>query len=1294
MKKRIFSIVLAIGMVLSIVPITIFAETDTGGTESTVTNTVPSVTAFATPEQLMTEFLPDKEGNAVTIGKLLFGKNSAGEPQEWYILGTDDGIYSDDHQKLDNITLFAANHMATGQMFSESIDNKTYNYGSDVTGYGNAGASGSIEVYPNHYGASDLNAKLNEMAKSDQYFSTGEQRLMNSVKITTNDAKNGNDYTFKSQLYAVAGDFNNGQKLWVGSKQGGTYIDVNDYYSDCACNNCENVFWIRNPYIDENINFFSLVSDSTGIGFCQVDTGLDILPAANLRMDWELFASSAVAATSDAVVSGFIPQGSAMTLRIIIEPRHNAKTGTAIYDPLTGEITVQKDSEATAPVTLVIQSNDGTNDWYFSKQISGTETVTASDIKREFGFQCDVDLSACKIWLETTYSDGLLYATYAERKVESINNNYATKNQLMYSFTPYSDGTAANYAHLVFGKNYNGEPQEWLIVGRDVGVSGDNTILVAATPLTSRQQFSYIEEEKYYSDLYNCTYNEVLSTPITIYPNHYGGSDVRAALTKTASDTNYFTSAEQNVMNFTTVTTIDEKNKVNYTTTDKLYALWGEKGAGIVEAGSDDSISLSLDYYWNGAGNGRNVGFWLRTGLSYASENPDYKSKALCAYIDSSVSSEYVNTEYGRYVFPAANLNLSSVLFASNVNASADAVSFGTIPTDTALRLRFDGSTKNLGSAMYNTVTGNIKIVRGRNTGTVTLVVQNGDDANNWYYSKQITADETVWATDIKNALGLHDDIDLSNCRIWLETTESNGFVYAVNADKELEKINTAFVTKDNLMASFTPYTDGTSANIAKITFGKNSNGEAQEWYVLGKDNDVSGDNVILFAANPIATNQAFSADTGNKTYNYPSGTGYGNASGSIEVYPNHYGASDLRTALNSMATDLQYFSATQQGMMNSTVVSTDDAKNNIRYTTVDKLYAPTSNGIGLSYKALKVGTNDNTAIIMNSYWSNGDWIPLRAPCADDNIYTLVAVQGLSVVDGNNVTNKNAVQPASNLNISNVLFASSAKASKAGVLAGDIAADTPMTLRLNGTDKAIGTVYYDATNGKISAQKDANATEAVSLVIQGNDGTKDWSYSVRISDKKIVTAEQIKYVCGIDDLYLANCNIWLETTIDDVSYANTAEAKTITEEPEKNIVIIEADMHAEGLVLGANTVADCKAELNTAEMYVEIKNINGEALANTDLVGTGATITYYDRTTNAAVKTVTVVLYGDVDGDGLVSTADKDTVMLKAVGAAEIENAWFLEAADANRDGVVDAFDAALINLQIANRYPIVQKLA
>ena len=50
--------------------------------------TEPSVSAYATKTQLMDgTFAPNADGTAVNIGKLAFGKNSSGNPQEWYILG-------------------------------------------------------------------------------------------------------------------------------------------------------------------------------------------------------------------------------------------------------------------------------------------------------------------------------------------------------------------------------------------------------------------------------------------------------------------------------------------------------------------------------------------------------------------------------------------------------------------------------------------------------------------------------------------------------------------------------------------------------------------------------------------------------------------------------------------------------------------------------------------------------------------------------------------------------------------------------------------------------------------------------------------------------------------------------------------------------------------------------------------------------------------------------------------------------------------------------------------------------
>ena len=64
-------------MVITLVPQVVFAASST-----------PSVTAYATKEQLMDDtFAPNSSGTAANIGKLVFGKNSSGEAQEWYILG-------------------------------------------------------------------------------------------------------------------------------------------------------------------------------------------------------------------------------------------------------------------------------------------------------------------------------------------------------------------------------------------------------------------------------------------------------------------------------------------------------------------------------------------------------------------------------------------------------------------------------------------------------------------------------------------------------------------------------------------------------------------------------------------------------------------------------------------------------------------------------------------------------------------------------------------------------------------------------------------------------------------------------------------------------------------------------------------------------------------------------------------------------------------------------------------------------------------------------------------------------
>ena len=809
---------------------------------------------------------------------------------------------------------------------------------------------------------------------------------------------------------------------------------------------------------------------------------------------------------------------------------------------------------------------------------------------------------------------------------------YATKDQMMDdTFAPDNTGTASNYGKLVFGKNSSGGAQEWYILGKDHGVSGDNTIIFAASPIATGQQFDSSYDEKHFDS----SFGVYASNPSDVYPNHYGASDLRVALQGMAKNINYFTTAEQGLMNATTVKTEDTKNSnVTYTTTDKLYALQGKSSdSDKLWAGTSDSTVLAMSSYWS---NGSV--FWLRT--------PDSDFGVLHAYPGNDV--DVSMGDNGFAVQPASNLNLSSVLFASAATAASPAtVKLGRITSSEAMTLRFDGTGKDIGTVTYNATTGDIKVVRGDTSQPVSLVVQGKDGTDDWYYSKQIEGPETVNASDIKSVFSLTSDIDLSACKIWLEITDStDNLTYAVNATETVDsdissvaitgidtptanttldtsaacattgvssttpqitwtpgdttagyntsytasitltadtgykfvdsttatingntatsvKKNTdgtltvtyafpatakdsitsvasvsAYATKTQLMdGTFAPNADGTAVNYGKIVFGKKSDGRtAQEWYILGKDKDVSGDNTIIFAASPIATGQQFNSSTSNKTFASSFGVYESNPS---EVYANHYGASDLRVALQDMAKNINYFTTVEQGLMNATTVKTEDTKNsNVTYTTTDKLYA--LQGKSSDSDKLWAGTSDSTVLAMSSYWSNGSVFWLRTPDSDFGVLHAYPGNDVDVSMGDNGF---AVQPASNLNLSSVLFASAATAaSPATVKLGRITSSEAMTLRFDGTGKDIGTVTYNATTGDIKVVR-GDTSQPVSLVVQGKDGTDDWYYSKQIEGPETVNASDIKSVFSLtSDIDLSACKIWLEITdsTDNLTYAVNA----------------------------------------------------------------------------------------------------------------------------------------------------------
>ena len=463
-------------------------------------------------------------------------------------------------------------------------------------------------------------------------------------------------------------------------------------------------------------------------------------------------------------------------------------------------------------MSLVVQGNDGTQDWFYSKQITGTETINASDIKSALSMTSDIDLSACKIWLEIT-EDNVSYAVNIEDEIEKINTTYVTRDELMTAFKPEADGTATNYGKLVFGKKLDGTTQEWYILGKDEGVSGDNTIIFAASPIATKQAF---EDDDSNKKTFASSFGVYETNPSDVYPNHYGASDLRVALKNMATNTSYFTTAEQGLMNPTTVRTNDILNSTTYTTTDKLYALAAD-GAGdsykIIKAGSDNRTVLAIRNYCNSG-----EGFWMR------SPNDSFSYASLYAWPGHKVNYNDVYTYAA--VQPASNLKLSSVLFASAATAASSDTKSEKITDSAAMTLRLDGTGKDIGTATYNTTTGDIKAVKGATSQTVALVVQGNDGTNNWYYSKKITGTDVVNVSDIVAESNTPASIDLSACKIWLEITEDN-VTYVVNATETVvSEISSVAITdiatpvsNTALDAEASCVTEGVSSTTPQITW-------------------------------------------------------------------------------------------------------------------------------------------------------------------------------------------------------------------------------------------------------------------------------------------------------------------------------------------------------------------------------------------------------------------------------------------------------------------------------------------
>lgn len=458
MKSRLkkgIAYILATVLAISVIPHLPRGIVQAAGSQSS-----PEITSYATKEQLMTVF--DLDGVNDTVGKLVFGRNGVGDENEWYIAGKDSGAAGD------NVVLFAAGHLLAPDSlirFENSYDIKSYSadWGCRYVG------TVPKEVYATHYGASMLRAKYLDIVSNGEegYFSSGEKALMNFTTITNRDTKNHADYTTTDKLYALQGYPElDSKKIFAGSNAD---MPIAEKY--CLSES----FHLRTPYLgfpdldQEYVACCSYYAGGSGLG---VRRGLirfpaEILPATNLNLSSVLFASS-VPNNSAAEAKGTIAGGAAMRIRM--------DGASAIASTVTISKNVIKLSPAAGEtVTLVVQGNDGTNDWYYSMPVSGTEmTLTPAEINTACSFLSgNPDFSVCKIWIETAGADGLIYAKNAKTEIQTVDVT-VTAPSAGQAFSPAATCTAEGIGKV--------SDVTWTPAVKKVEYNTDYTASVTLTP--------------------------------------------------------------------------------------------------------------------------------------------------------------------------------------------------------------------------------------------------------------------------------------------------------------------------------------------------------------------------------------------------------------------------------------------------------------------------------------------------------------------------------------------------------------------------------------------------------------------------------------------------------------------------------------------------------------------------------------------------------------------------------------------------------------------------------------------
>lgn len=205
----------------------------------------------------------------------------------------------------------------------------------------------------------------------------------------------------------------------------------------------------------------------------------------------------------------------------------------------------------------------------------------------------------------------------------------------------------------------------------------------------------------------------------------------------------------------------------------------------------------------------------------------------------------------------------------------------------------------------------------------------------------------------------------------------------------------------------------------------------------------------------------------------------------------------------------------------------------------------------------------------------------------------------------------------------------------------------------------------------------------ITPVISPDDATNK-EYSMTSEDENIIKIEDGK----IKGVNIGEANVTFKTVDEEKSV--TAKIKVI-DISESDFLTFDESLRVDDI---NNQISKIEPNTKTSDLLnkitynkdnydVVIKNINGEVISDDTLIGTGTTINLVTKDTKDIIQTYTVIIYGDVNGDGKITPDDYLKIKNHIMSDNGTLNSLELIASDIDKNTLITPDDYLMIKTHI-----------